>query len=60
MDEEIRFYTTEDVRRILGIGDKKCLELFNREDFPAARPGKAFLVSVKAFNEYFNTRRVSN
>lgn len=43
MEEEIKFYRTEDVRRILGIGDKKCLELFKREDFPCIKPGKAFL-----------------
>ena len=60
MEEEIKFYKTEDVRRILGIGDKKCLELFHREDFPCIKIGKSFLIAVNAFNEYISTRRVFN
>ena len=60
MEEEIKFYKTEDVRRILGIVDKKCLELFHREDFPCIKIGKSFLIAVNAFNEYVSTRRVFN
>ena len=60
MEEEIKFYKTEDVRRRLGIGDKKCLELFHREDFPCIKIGKSFLIAVSAFNEYVSTRRVFN
>ena len=58
MEEEIKFYKTEDVRRILGIGDKKCLELFHREDFPCERVGKSYRIAEENFNEYFKTRRV--
>ena len=46
MENEIKFYTTADVRRILGIGNKTCLDLFHRSDF------------VSSFNEYVSTRRV--
>lgn len=60
MEEDIKFYKTKDVRRILGIGDKKCLELFHREDFPCIKIGKSFLIAVNAFNEYVSTRRVFN
>ena len=60
MEEDIKFYKTEDVRIILGIGDKKCLELFHREDFPCIKIGKSFLIAVNAFNEYVSTRRVFN
>lgn len=57
-EKEIKFYTTADVRRILGIGNKTCLELFHREDFPCIKVGKSFKITVSAFDEYFSTRRV--
>ena len=55
-----RFFSTEDVRKILKIGNKACLELFHREDFPCIKIGKSFLIAVSAFNEYVSTRRVFN
>lgn len=58
MESEIKFYTTSDVRRILGIGNKTCLDLFHRSDFPCIKVGKAFKVAVNSFNEYVSTRRV--
>lgn len=58
MENEIKFYTTSDVRRILGIGNKTCLDLFHRSDFPCIKVGKSFKVAVKSFNEYVSTRRV--
>ena len=58
IQDEPKFYTTADVRRILGVGDKTCLELFHRQDFPCIKIGKAFKISVENFNEYFKVRRV--
>ena len=58
MENEIKFYTTADVRRILGIGNKTCLDLFHRSDFPCIKVGKSFKVDVSSFNEYVSTRRV--
>ena len=54
------YFTTADVRKILGIGNKACLELFHRKDFPCERVGKAFKISEENFREYFKTRRVFN
>ena len=51
MENEIKFYTTSDVRRILGRGNKTCLDLFHRSDFPCIKVGKSF-------KEYVSTRRV--
>ena len=34
MGETIQLLTTADVRKLLKIGNKTCLELFHREDFP--------------------------
>lgn len=58
MENEIKFYTTADVRRILGIGNKTCLDLFHRSDFSCIKVGKSFKVAVNSFNEYVSTRRV--
>ena len=51
MENELQFYTTADVRKILGIGNKTCLDLFHRSDFPCIKVGKSF-------NEYVSSRRV--
>ena len=53
-----RFFSTEDVRKILKIGNKACLELFHREDFPCKRVGKSYRIAEESINEYFKTRRV--
>ena len=58
IDTYPKFYTTADVRRILGIGNKTCLDLFHRSDFPCIKVGKSFKVAVSSFNEYVSTRRV--
>ena len=53
-----RFFSTEDVRKILKIGNKACLELFHREDFPCERFGRGYRIAEESFYEYFKTRRV--
>lgn len=58
MEDEIKFYTTEDVRKILKIGNKTCLELFHRKDFPCIKIGRSFKISSTAFKEYVNSRKV--
>ncbi len=54
------FLTTSDVMKILGIGNKTCLELFHRKDFPCVKVGRVFKISEENFREYFKTRRVYN
>lgn len=53
------FLTTKDVMSMLGIGNKACLELFHRKDFPCVKLGRSYKVSEENFREYFKTRRVS-
>lgn len=53
-----KFFSTTDVMKILGIGNKACLELFHRKDFPCVKIGRAFKISEENFIEYFKTRRV--
>ena len=54
-----RFYTTADVMKILKIGNRACLDLFHRSDFPCVKVGRAFKISEENFREYFSTRRVN-
>ena len=58
MGETIQLLTTADVRKLLKIGNKTCLDLFHRSDFPCIKVGKSFKVAVSSFNEYVSTRRV--
>ena len=60
MENNVKFYTTADVRRILGIGNKTCLDLFHRSDFPCIKVGKSFKITQENFNKYVSTRRVFN
>ena len=53
------FLTTKDVMSMLGIGNKACLELFHRKDFPCIKLGRSYKVSEENFREYFKTRRVN-
>jgi hypothetical protein len=59
-DNNLEFYSTSDVRKILRIGNKTCLDLFHRSDFPCVRIGKSFKITKRRFNEYVSTRRVFN
>ena len=52
--------TTKDVMKILKIGNKACLELFHRKDFPCMKIGRAFGITEENFVEYFKTRRVED
>ena len=58
MENEIVFYSTSDVRKILGIGNKTCLELFHRNDFPCVKIGRSFKITKDNFNKYVSTRRI--
>ena len=55
-----KFYTTADVMKILKIGNRACLDLFHRADFPCVKVGRAFKISEDNFREYFSTRRVND
>lgn len=40
--DNIVMYSPEDVRKLLHLGNSKCLELFNSREFPSIRIGRAF------------------
>lgn len=59
IDTYPKFYTTTDVMKILRIGNRACLDLFHRADFPCVKVGRAFKISEENLREYFSTRRVN-
>ena len=46
-NNDLIFYTTADIRKILGIGNKTCLDLFHRADFPCVKIGKSFKITIQ-------------
>ena len=54
MGETIQLLTTADVRKLLKIGNKTCLELFHREDFPCQKFGRAYKITEENLKEYCN------
>lgn len=59
MDNDyVKFYNSKDVMKMLKIGNRACLELFHREDFPAVKIGRAFCVEKNAFKDYVSSRRI--
>ena len=49
----ITFLETKDIKKALQIGNKTCLDLFNKKDFPGKKIGKSWLVMEEAFKDYF-------
>ena len=56
--DNIVMYSPEDVRKLLHLGNTKCLELFNSEDFPSIKIGRAFWVKADCLDEYLSQKRV--
>lgn len=54
------FLETKDIRQALNIGNKTCLELFHKKDFPAKKIGKSWLVMEQSFKDYFQTVENTN
>ena len=56
MGETIQLLTTADVRKLLKIGNKTCLELFHREDFPCQKFGRAYKITEENLSYCQNLR----
>ncbi len=54
------FLETKDIRQALKIGNKTCLELFHKKDFPAKKIGKSWLVIKQSFKDYFQNNELTN
>ena len=53
-----KFLTKEDIMSTMRIGDKKALELFHNNEFPAIKFVRSWLVEVNAFKKYVSERHV--
>ena len=56
----IVMYSPEDVRKLLHLGNSKCLELFNSADFPSIKIGRAFWVKADCLEQYLSKKQVLN
>ena len=56
----ITFLETKDIKKALQIGNKTCLDLFNKKDFPGKKIGKSWLVMEEAFKDYFKFQQNTN
>ena len=54
------FLETKDIRQALKIGNKTCLELFHKKDFPAKKIRKSWLVMEQSFKDYFKSNEITN
>lgn len=54
------FLETKDIRQALKIGNKTCLELFHKKDFPDKKIGKSWLVMEQSFKDYFQNNEITN
>lgn len=58
MNIDIELCSTKDVRKLLKLGNQKCLELFHSPDFPSVKIGRSFFVKKSALEEYLNHRHI--
>ena len=54
------FLETKDIRQALNIGNKTCLDLYHKKDFPAKKIGKSWLVMEQSFKDYFQNNETTN
>ena len=57
ISSEVRFYTIEELRKLLGWSEMTVQKLFNDPSFPSADYGKSKIVEAHALIDYFSVRR---
>ena len=58
--DNIVMYSPEDVRKLLHLGNAKCLELFNSKDFPSIKIGRAFWVKADCLEKFLSEKHTLN
>ena len=53
---EVRFYTIEELRKLLGWSEMTVQKLFNDPSFPSADYGKSKIVEAHALIDFFSTK----
>ena len=58
ISSEVRFYTVEQLTKMLGWSEATVHKLFNAPDFPSVDFGKQKVVESHALVDYFSRKRV--
>ena len=56
ISSEVRFYTIEELRKLLGWSEMTVQKLFNDPSFPSADYGKSKIVEAHALIDFFSTK----
>ena len=56
ISSEVRFYTIEELRKMLGWSEMTVQKLFNDPSFPSADYGKSKIVEAHALIDFFSTK----
>lgn len=56
--DNIVMYSPKDVSKLLHLGNTKCLELFNSEEFPSIRIGRAFWIKADCLDKYLSEKHI--
>lgn len=56
ISSEVRFYTIEELRKMLGWSEMTVQKLFNDPSFPSADYGKTKIVEAHALIDFFSTK----
>ena len=60
VSSEVRFYTIQDLMKMLGWGEDTVQKLFNDPKFPSSDFGKAKVVEAHAIIDFFSNKHVKN
>lgn len=58
MEDSIKMLTVDEVKEVLQLGKDKVYAIFRRDDFPAIRIGKRFVVEEGALKKWLQERRI--
>lgn len=56
ISSEVRFYTIEELKKMLGWSEMTVQKLFNDPSFPSADYGKSKIVEAHALIDFFSTK----
>lgn len=58
VEDSIKMLTVDEVKEVLKLGKDKVYAIFRRDDFPAIRIGKRFVVEEGALKKWLQERRI--
>lgn len=58
MEDNKKFYTVQDIQKILCIGRNKAITLLKTEGFPAIKIGRTYRVDSDDFNKWLEEQKI--